>query len=135
MKIETYNIKGEKTGTAELPEGIFGAAWKPALVKQVYDGEMANKRRPWAHTKTRGEVSGGGRKPWRQKGIKKCVRPGCSKTQTVWREIRGVPAFDDFSCHTAYPWRVYSTRMEQMKKTEQAIDLLPNAFCKPTPFD
>jgi|SRR3989338_7149779 len=70
-----------------------------------------------------------------QKGIKKCVRPGCSKTQTVWREIRGVPAFDDFSCHTAYPWRVYSTRMEQMKKTEQAIDLLPNAFCKPTPFD
>jgi len=38
------------------------------LVRQVYDGEMANKRRPWAHTKTRGEVSGGGRKPWRQKG-------------------------------------------------------------------
>lgn len=68
MKIQTYNIKGEKAGTAELPEGIFGVIWKPALVKQVYDGEMANKRRPWAHTKTRGEVSGGGRKPWRQKG-------------------------------------------------------------------
>ena len=68
MKIETYNVKGEKIGTAELPEGIFGVAWKPALVKQVYDGEMANKRRPWAHTKTRGEVRGGGRKPWRQKG-------------------------------------------------------------------
>ena len=51
-----------------MPEGIFGVAWKPALVKQVYDGEMANKRRPWAHTKTRGEVRGGGRKPWRQKG-------------------------------------------------------------------
>lgn len=68
MKINTYNIKGEKAGTAELPEGIFGVAWRPALVKQVYDGEMANKRRPWAHTKTRGEVSGGGRKPWRQKG-------------------------------------------------------------------
>ena len=68
MKIQTYNVKGEKAGTAELPDGIFGAAWKPALVKQVYDGEMANKRRPWAHTKTRGEVSGGGKKPWRQKG-------------------------------------------------------------------
>ena len=68
MKVNTYNIKGEKAGTTELPEGIFGAAWKPALVKQVFDGEMANKRRPWAHTKTRGEVRGGGRKPWRQKG-------------------------------------------------------------------
>ena len=68
MKIQTYNTKGEKAGTAELPEGIFGMAWKPVLVKQVFDGEMANKRRPWAHTKTRGEVSGGGRKPWRQKG-------------------------------------------------------------------
>ncbi|KKS96543.1 50S ribosomal protein L4 [Candidatus Giovannonibacteria bacterium RIFCSPLOWO2_01_FULL_43_160] len=68
MKVNTYNIKGEKAETTELPEGIFGAAWKPALVKQVFDGEMANKRRPWAHTKTRGEVRGGGRKPWRQKG-------------------------------------------------------------------
>lgn len=64
----TYNIKGEKTGTMELPERVFGVTWKPALVKQIYDGEMANSRRPWAHTKTRGEVSGGGRKPWRQKG-------------------------------------------------------------------
>src|SRR3989338_10864919 len=68
MKAEIYNIKGEKAGTAELPERIFGVAWKPALVKQVYEGEMANKRRPWAHTKTRGEVRGGGIKPWRQKG-------------------------------------------------------------------
>jgi len=82
MKIETYNIKGEKTGTAELPEGIFGAAWKPALVKQVYDGEMANKRRPWAHTKTRGEVSGGGRKPWRQKGTGR-ARHGSTRSP-IW---------------------------------------------------
>ena len=68
MKVDTYNIKGEKAGTTELPERIFGVVWKPALVKQVYDGEMANRRKPWAHTKTRGEVRGGGRKPWRQKG-------------------------------------------------------------------
>ena len=68
MKVETYNIKGEKIGTTELTERIFGVLWRPALVKQVYDGEMANKRQPWAHTKTRGEVSGGGKKPWRQKG-------------------------------------------------------------------
>ena len=68
MKAETYNINGEKSGTAELPERIFGLDWKPALVKQVFEGEQANSRHPWAHSKTRGEVSGGGRKPWRQKG-------------------------------------------------------------------
>jgi len=68
MKIDTYNTQGKKAGKAELPDRIFGVAWKPALVKQVYDAEKANKRRPWAHTKNRGEVSGGGKKPWRQKG-------------------------------------------------------------------
>src|SRR3989344_8677491 len=82
MKIETYNIKGEKAVTAELPEGIFGVAWKPALVKQVFDGEMANKRRPWAHTKTRGEVRGGGRKPWLQKGTGR-ARHG-SRRSPLW---------------------------------------------------
>lgn len=68
MTIETYNVKGEKSGEVELPERIFGAMWKPVLVKQIFDGEQANKRHPWAHTKTRGEVRGGGKKPWRQKG-------------------------------------------------------------------
>jgi len=68
MTVETYNIKGEKTGTAELPEGIFGTKWNAALINQIYTGEMSNRRRPWAHTKTRGEVRGGGKKPWRQKG-------------------------------------------------------------------
>src|SRR3989344_1319846 len=68
MIVETYNVKGEKSGEAKLPERIFGVAWKPILVKQVFDGEEANRRHPWAHTKGRGEVSGGGKKPWRQKG-------------------------------------------------------------------
>jgi len=68
MKTDTYNTKGEKTGSLELPESIFGVPWKPALVKQVFDGEAANARHPWAHVKTRGEVAGSGKKPWRQKG-------------------------------------------------------------------
>ena len=68
MTVETYNIKGEKSGKIELPGRIFDVTWKPILVKQVFDGEQANKRHPWAHTKTRGEVRGGGKKPWRQKG-------------------------------------------------------------------
>lgn len=83
MVVETYNIKGEKSGEAELPERIFGMPWKPILVKQVFDGEQANKRHPWAHTKGRGEVSGGGKKPWRQKGTGR-ARHGSTRSP-IWR--------------------------------------------------
>ena len=52
----------------ELPSEVFGARWRETLVKQVLDAQSANKRVPWAHARDRSEVSGGGRKPWRQKG-------------------------------------------------------------------
>lgn len=65
---EIYNFKNETVGKTDLPENIFGVRWNPLLVKQVILAQLANRRRAWAHVKTRGEVSGGGRKPWRQKG-------------------------------------------------------------------
>ncbi len=68
MHADVYNLKNEKVGVADLPDGVFGARWRPALVKQVLDAQRANARDPWAHAKTRGEVRGGGKKPWRQKG-------------------------------------------------------------------
>ncbi|OGY99268.1 MAG: 50S ribosomal protein L4 [Candidatus Liptonbacteria bacterium RIFCSPLOWO2_01_FULL_52_25] len=68
MKVDVYNLKNEKVGTVELPEKIFGVKWSPLLVQQIVRAQLANKRRPWAHAKTRAEVRGGGRKPWRQKG-------------------------------------------------------------------
>jgi large subunit ribosomal protein L4 len=68
MKTAVYNLKNEKVGEIDLPERIFGAEWKPALVQQVLVAQLANRRKPWAHVKTRAEVRGGGRKPWRQKG-------------------------------------------------------------------
>ena len=68
MKVPTYNMKNEVVGEMELPAKIFGASWKPELVKQVLLAIQANRRRPWAHAKDRSEVRGGGRKPWRQKG-------------------------------------------------------------------
>lgn len=82
MKTEIYNANGEKIGTTELSDRIFGAVWNPVLVKQVFDGEMANKRRPWAHTKGRGDVSGGGKKPWRQKGTGR-ARHGSTRSP-IW---------------------------------------------------
>ncbi len=68
MKADLYNIENSKVGTVELPETVFGASWRPSLVKQVLVAQMANRRLPWAHAKDRSEVSGGGKKPWRQKG-------------------------------------------------------------------
>jgi large subunit ribosomal protein L4 len=68
MKVPVYNQKGEEVGTALLSEEIFGLSINPDLVHQVVVCQMANRRQPIAHTKDRGEVRGGGRKPWPQKG-------------------------------------------------------------------
>ena len=68
MLVNTYNQKGEKIGQTRLPKEIFGLEINPDLIHQVVVSQMANRRLPIAHTKDRGEVRGGGRKPWRQKG-------------------------------------------------------------------
>jgi len=68
MKVDVYNQKGEVIDKIELSEDIFNVKWNPVLVHQVLVAMQNNQRKPIAHTKNRGEVSGGGRKPWRQKG-------------------------------------------------------------------
>jgi len=68
MLVNTYNQKGEKIGQTLLPKEIFDVELNSDLVHQVVVSQMANRRIVIAHTKDRGEVSGGGRKPWRQKG-------------------------------------------------------------------
>jgi len=69
MKADIYNQKAEKVGNVELNDKVFNLPWNDDLVHQVAVAMQANQRSPWAHTKTRGEVSGGGKKPWRQKGL------------------------------------------------------------------
>ena len=71
MESKLYNQKAEEAGKIDLPETVFNLPWNSDLVHQVITAMQANLRSPWAHTKTRGEVSGGGRKPWRQKGLGK----------------------------------------------------------------
>ncbi len=68
MKVDVLNTKGEKVKTVELPADIFEAPIKPDLMHQALVRQWANARLGTHKTKSRGEVSGGGRKPWRQKG-------------------------------------------------------------------
>jgi len=69
MKYELLNKEGEITGEVELPERVFNVPLKKDLLWQVVVSYLANQRKNIAHTKTRSEVRGGGRKPWRQKGL------------------------------------------------------------------
>ncbi len=68
MKAPFYNKAGEKTKEVVLPKEIFEQSIKSELIHQVVTSQQANKRLVLASTKDRSEVSGGGRKPWRQKG-------------------------------------------------------------------
>ena len=68
MKTAVYNLSGKETGSIELNDAIFNVAVKPEVVHQVYVSQAGNQRESIADTKTRGEVSGGGKKPWAQKG-------------------------------------------------------------------
>lgn len=67
-KIAVHNQSGDKVGEVNLPAEIFEVTPKMAVLHQALVAQMANARSPWAHTKTRGEVRGGGKKPWKQKG-------------------------------------------------------------------
>ncbi|MEW6239493.1 MAG: 50S ribosomal protein L4 [Chloroflexota bacterium] len=68
MKVDVFNMEGKKVKQVELPAAIFGAKVNVDLMHQAYQRQMANARLGTHKTKTRGEVAGGGKKPWKQKG-------------------------------------------------------------------
>lgn len=67
-EVSIFSMNGDKVGSITLPEALFNAPWKNDLVHQVTTAMQANARQSRAHTKDRSEVSGGGKKPWAQKG-------------------------------------------------------------------
>ena len=69
MKYELLNKEGEVADEIELPEKVFNVPLNKDLLWQVIVSYLANQRKNIAHTKTRAEVRGGGKKPWRQKGL------------------------------------------------------------------
>ena len=83
MESKLYNMKGESIGNFDAPENIFGLRWNADLVHQVVLAMQANARPNVAHTKDRGEVRGGGKKPWQQKGTGR-ARHGSSRSP-IWK--------------------------------------------------
>lgn len=68
MEAKVYNKKGEEVGRVEAPKKIFGLSWNGDLVAQVVNSMRSSQRFGTADTKDRGDVRGGGKKPWKQKG-------------------------------------------------------------------
>ena len=83
MKYPLFDQEKKDIGSIVLPKEIFEIPINPDLVHQVVVSQMANRRRVIAHTKGRGEVRGGGRKPWRQKGTGR-ARHGSIRSP-IWR--------------------------------------------------
>jgi large subunit ribosomal protein L4 len=84
METTVLNLKGEEVGKCELPEKIFGVKVKPGVLHEATTIFQSNQRQGDAHTKTRSEVSGGGAKPWKQKGTGR-ARQGSSRSP-IWRK-------------------------------------------------
>lgn len=83
-KLTVHDITGKETGSLQLPDNIFGVKVNEAVIHQAVVMYLANQRQGTASTKTRGEVSGGGKKPWRQKGTGR-ARAGSSRSP-LWHK-------------------------------------------------
>ena len=82
MEATLYNQSGKSAGKFTLPKGVFDLPWNDDLVHEVVRLMNSNSRSPVAHAKTRGEVRGGGKKPWQQKGTGR-ARHGSSRSP-IW---------------------------------------------------
>ena len=81
--VSVYNIEGKEVGTIDLNDAVFGVEVNEHLVHMAVVSQLANKRQGTQKAKTRSEVSGGGRKPWRQKGTGR-ARQGSTRAPQ-WR--------------------------------------------------
>lgn len=106
MEVDVFNMEGQKVRTVELPAMIFEAPINVDLMHQAYMRQMANARLGTHDTKTRSEVAGGGRKPWRQKGTGR-ARQGSTRA-TQWKGGGRV--------HTPHPRKYTQDMPRQMRR-------------------
>ena len=83
LKVDVLNIEGKQIGDLELNENVFGADINEVAIHAALVNYLANQRHGTQSTKTRSEVSGGGRKPWRQKGTGRARQGSIRATQWI----------------------------------------------------
>mgnify|MGYP006389145311 CR=1 FL=1 len=97
LKTNVFNMAGEQVGEIELSEAIFGIAPNQSVVHDVVKNHLANKRQGTQSALTRAEVSGGGRKPWRQKGTGRARQGSTRAPQWTHGGIVFAPKPRDYS--------------------------------------
>lgn len=93
-KVSVYNQEGNVTGDIQLSDARFGVKVNPAVVHEALVAQQANRRKAIANTKTRGEVRGGGKKPWKQKGTGRARQGSIRSPQWVGGGIVFGPTSD-----------------------------------------
>ena len=96
--VSVYNMEGKEVGTMELNDAIFGVEVNEHLVHMAVVQHLANKRQGTQKAKTRSEVSGGGRKPWRQKGTGHARQGSIRAPQWKGGGVVFAPVPRDYSC-------------------------------------
>ena len=97
LKTNVYNMSGELVGEIELSEAVFGVTPNQSVVHDVVKNHLANKRQGTQSALTRAEVSGGGRKPWRQKGTGRARQGSTRAPQWTHGGIVFAPKPRDYS--------------------------------------
>ena len=97
LKTNVYNMSGKLVGEIELPEAVFGITPNAAVVHDVVKNHLANTRQGTQSALTRAEVSGGGRKPWRQKGTGRARQGSTRAPQWTHGGIVFAPKPRDYS--------------------------------------
>lgn len=97
MQTNVLNIKGEVVGKVELNDSVFKVPYNEAVIHQVVVATLANNRQGTKSTLTRSEVSGGGRKPWRQKGTGNARQGSTRAPQWIKGGVVFAPKPRDFS--------------------------------------
>jgi large subunit ribosomal protein L4 len=118
METSIYNQEGKSAGKFTLPKGVFDLPWNADLVHEVIRLMNSNSRTNIAHTKTRGEVRGGGKKPWKQKGTGR-ARHGSTRSP-IW--VGGGIA------HGPRNTQNYSRKINKKTKTKALLTVLSRKF-------
>jgi large subunit ribosomal protein L4 len=133
MEVDVFNMDGQKVSTVELPTALFEASVNVDLMHQAFVRQMANARLGTHKTKGRSEVSGGGRKPWRQKGTGRARQGSTRSAQWVGGGKIHTPKPRDYSLSMPVKMRRAALRSALSVKAAGQNVVVVDAMALPEP--